>query len=399
MEGAVCKILVSGQPCATAFFINENCLLSVGHAFKDYETVPELTAEFVNGFSCRVKLLHSVYSPEAGRDYAILERTDKVLNQVISLPISFPERAAGNFISLGAGKILNGFSNAEGSIVGTHFIGGSDKYLFKLSSGQAGQLGFSGSPVFSMVDKSVIAMQCETTIGDSGAERDTVLAIPLRRLLDDPVMSKYMKTTPPLKERTFIEEYLLPAFGRSLICLEHSDNLDAYMRCIVVKLIPKHNLRFTVFVAKNSNNAIVSGIRKHHQTRKMRYGIIGGMLKANAPIIYDFKNDKCYQLDLGGTGIVSDVVNKKTRGAKEHRIALLVAPIRDSAGEIVGVLSFDFFPVQNSQKDVVEIINKNTSELGRMLYLSGIYAQVLSQILLNQYELDVDFLHIQPEDM
>ncbi|MEY8389267.1 serine protease [Oscillospiraceae bacterium 38-13] len=401
IEQSVCKIMVSGAVCVTAFAISKIHLLSVGHAFESYDGFSLLTAEFVNGNSLQVKVLNHKYDHERGIDYAILEIAGDVDSQVNPLPISFPERASGKFISLGIGKLLSGFSDAEGSIIGNYFIQGSNscEYLFKLSSGQAGQSGFSGAPIFALENNAVIAIQCEATIADIGAERDTVLAFPLKRLLDDPVMSRYRQQRPSIKERYFIENHLLPVFGRSLIGLEHSDNLDAYMRCIVVKLIPERDIRFTVFVAKNTNNTIIPAIRKHHQTRKMRYGIVGGMIRANVPVIYDFKNDKCYQLDLGGRGIESDVVNKKTRGAKERRIALLVAPIRNSAGEVVGVLSFDFFSVENPKKDVVEIITKSPSELGRILYLSESYAQTLSQLLLNHYEVDIDFSCIQPEDM
>ena len=235
--------------------------------------------------------------------------------------------------------MLDGFTDAEGTIVDTHFIEGSKKFFFKLSSEQVGQLGFSGAPIFAIADKSVVAIQCEASIVDIGAERDTAFAFPLCQLLDDSVAHKYIELRRPIKERDFIEKHLLPAFGRSLLCLEHSDNLDAYMRCIVVRLVPENDIRFTVFVAKSSSDTFIPAIRKHHLTRKMRYGIVGGMLKANVPVIYDFKKDKCYQLDLGGRGSVSDVVNKKNRGAKEQRIALLVAPIRNLERDVVGVLS------------------------------------------------------------
>lgn len=99
---------------------------------------------------------------------------------------------------------------------------------------------------------------------------------------------------------------------------------------------------------------------------------------------------------MGGTGRESAVLNKKNKGAREGRTALLVAPIRDDNGVIVGVLSFDFFPVQNPEKDIIKIINKNSSELGRILYLSELYAQTISQLLLYDYTVDIDFLKAKP---
>ena len=121
------------------------------------------------------------------------------------------------------------------------------------------------------------------------------------------------------------------------------------------------------------------------------------MLKANVPIIYDFVNEKCYQLDLGGIGRESLIVKKNARGAREDRIALLVAPIRNKNGETMGVLSFDFFEVQNQEKNIIEIISKSPSEVGRILYLSELYAQTIAQLLLNEYIVDVDFLKVQPQ--
>ena len=76
----------------------------------------------------------------------------------------------------------------------------------------------------------------------------------------------------------------------------------------------------------------------------------------------------------------------------------MVAPIRNPEGKIVGVLSFDFFPVQNPKKNIIEII-KDPAERGRILYMSELYAQTLSQILLNKYEMDIDFLNVQPDDL
>ena len=395
IEKAVCRIEINNDSSVTAFVINSNHLITVGHAFTGQSAGSSFKATFINGSYSYATLVECAYDSEQLIDYAFLEFEETPSN-IKAMPISFSTSYFGDYVSGGFGKTLNKLSNVKGEILGNYYH--SDRvFLLKASSAQAGEVGYSGSPIFSLKENSVVAIQTEATNNDTGAERDTILAFPLCRLPQN-LVDKYFQSRPIIGTKTFLEKYLLPSFGKALICLEHSDNLDAYMRCIVVKLLYQTEERFTVFVAKSSGDTIVPTLRRHHKTRKIKYGIVGGMLKANVPIVYDFVNDKCYQLDLGGTSKESNVLTKKTKGAKEDRIALLVAPIRDSDRKIVGVLSFDFFPAQNPKKNIVEII-KNPVERGRILYMAELYAQTLAQLLLNKYEEDIDFINITPNDV
>ena len=397
MKNAVCQILIDEKFCDVAFVIGEHYLLSVGHSFVNFDKKKKKIAKFLDGTTVSIQLIRCIYEHDHLKDYALF-RAEKEFKGKKPLPVSFPKNISGQFVSLGSGDILQSFSNAKGEFIGLYY-NNNDEFFFKLSSGQAGQAGFSGAPIFSIYNRSVVAIQCEATTTEVGPERDTVLAFPLIRLLDDDIVRECLFERPTVKVSSFIEKNLLPVFGKALLGLEQSDNLEAYMRCIVVKLVPEQGIRFTVFVAKTSNDTLTSVIRQHHKTRKMRYGVVGGMLRANVPIIYDFKHNICYQLGLGGIGIKSkdNILSKKTRGAQEDRIALLVAPIRNKQGDIVGVLSFDFFPVQNPKKDITEIINDNEIELGRILYLSELYAQTLSQLLFSNLKMDVDFDLVLPE--
>jgi hypothetical protein len=54
--------------------------------------------------------------------------------------------------------------------------------LFKLSSKELGQGGYSGAAVVSDELQAVVAIQIEATIAKTGAERDTILAMPLYRI-------------------------------------------------------------------------------------------------------------------------------------------------------------------------------------------------------------------------
>ena len=395
MEESVCKISIDKKVCGMAFIVSGNFLLSAGHIFANLNSNQLITAEFLDGTQASLNLLHYRYDKNHLIDYAILNMESN-FSKNKGLPMAFPKNITGKFIALGNGKILPGFSNSQGEITGL-YLKSEDEFMIKLSSKEQGQEGFSGAPIFSIACGAVIGIQSEMTIKDSGAERDTSLAFPLYRLKDDVIAMQYICQRPKIKLSSFVEDYLLPIFGRSLLRLGHSDNLDAYMRCIVVKLDPEQDIRFTVLAAKTSKDTFSAFIREHYNTRKLHYGVIGGMLKANVPIIYDFENDICYQLDLGGTSSVCTILNKKTKGIREKRIALLVAPIRKADGEIIGVLSFDFFPVQNKEKDITEIVKNDKTELARILYCAELYAETLSQLLLCNMEQDIEFEHLLPK--
>lgn len=390
---SVCRIIKEGKTVATAFAVNEKNLLSAGHCFRDYTIGNCFEASFINS-RVKVELVVCSYEKENGVDYAVLQ-IYKSDSKFKPLELTFCKEQSGDFQTIGYGETLQGFSPAEGKILGNYYIDNNQhNYLFKLDSKQIGQIGFSGSPIFSKNSNSVVAIQCETTNIETGAERDTSLAFPLIRLLETSA-EKYviMKTT--INTTDLIENYLLPSFGKSILCLEHSDNLGSYMRCIVVKLLYNIGKRCTVFVAEGGRNkdSILPVIRgKHKKTRRLTYGIVGGMIKANVPIIYDFENNKCYSLGLGGTSSEYTDFTDKSKGAKEGRIALLVAPIRNEQKEIVGVLSFDFFPVTDPKKNINRIMSNNPNEIGRILYSAEMYANTLSQLLTKTYKEDNKFL-------
>lgn len=356
VHDASCIIFNNEISLSMAFAISDKYLLSVGHCFNTFPRGSKFKARFANNSIYDVKVVYTQFDTNLSLDFSILCIVNALLS-IEPLPIKFPINASGKFISIGNSPILPYFSAANGEIIGHYEAQNSDNFFFKLDSKHSGQIGFSGAPIFSLNEQAVIAIQCEATETITGPERDTVLAFPLARLLNDNIARKYINTKSSINLSELIQNYLLPSFGRSLLCLELSDNLQGYMRCIVVKLMPERNERFTVFVAGGSNDidTIVGSVRQKHPTRKMKYGVVGGMLKVNVPLIYDFVNEKCYQLDLGGTSKLSSekVLTLKNRGAKEDRIALLVAPIRDKNGTAVGVLSFDFFSVTDDRKNII----------------------------------------------
>lgn len=399
LEEAVCAISYENEIIGTAFCVNDIYLLSAGHIFENIDKGHSISVIFNKSESTyAIELLYSHFDINNNVDFAILKFLNS--NPHFSLPLVFTDVVKGTVDSFGFSRDLNALTAATGNIIGKHYSNARG-FLCKINSLEAGQNGFSGGPWYSHEHCGVFAIQSQATDADIGVERDTVFAYPLSRMYEDKhtEVIKFIQSTmlskPKILKSVFLENYLLPIFGKSMLNLSHSDNLNAYMRCIIVKFLPDQRKRFTVFVAKG-NEDLVHAIRKHHKTREMHYGVIGGMLKVNVPIFYDFLNDKCYQLSLAGTHEDSFAIGVKNKGKKEKRIALLCAPIRDNMQETVGVLSFDFFEVIDECKNIIKIIEKVPEELDRILYYSELYACILSKYLLYDNMLDVDFYTVQP---
>lgn len=195
----------------------------------------------------------------------------------------------------------------------------------------------------------------------------------------------------------FVEQYLLPSYCLSILELQHSDNLEAYIRCIVVKYTKDGKNRFTVFSAKNSID-ILGIVQKVRGTKKMRpknYGVIGTMNKVKVPIFYDFENRECYALSLGGNA--ERISCPKNMGSKDKRIALMVAPMFYN-NDIVGVLSFDFFQTDSENKNILKRIKKEEKELSRILYSASLFAATTMEVLASEFDRDVDYLGLDRKE-
>lgn len=195
----------------------------------------------------------------------------------------------------------------------------------------------------------------------------------------------------------FIEHYLLPSFCLSILELQHSDNLEAFMRCIVVKYTQDKKNRFTVFSAKNSIDilGIVQKVRGTKRLRPRNYGVIGTMNKEKVPVFYDFEDKVCYALSLGGNA--EKISCPQNMGSKDKRIALMVAPMFYN-NEIIGVLSFDFFQTNLESKNVLKRIKKDDKELGRILYCASLFAATTTEILVSEFDRDVDYLKLDRKE-
>lgn len=185
--------------------------------------------------------------------------------------------------------------------------------------------------------------------------------------------------------KDFIEYHFLRLLAISILDLQHLDNFDAFVRCIIVKFDERK--RYTVYEAKNSDKAVgdfTGIIRKKHNLAKGRpknYGVVGVMNKQNVTVLCDFKNKKFYKLALnGGAQEIKDINFEQVAGEQEERVALLVSPIR-SGKNIVGLLSFDFFAQSDMSKDIIAKTEKDRNELDRIVFHSTCYADFISRAL------------------
>lgn len=405
LKDATACVCVRNEPVCTAFVVSEHYLVSSGHSFTALASGTKISVRFFDGAEYPVSVALCRFSEKDGADFAFL-RCGAGLENRPALPMLPAGVKSGEVELFGLSRQLGDvLTPASGRISGIQQISGAQgTYHLKIQSSDAGQYGFSGSPIYHVEKNGVVGIQSQATDNDVGAESATVLAFPAARIYadKDPEVAgilREMKSYPPLSKRKHIEQQLLPTFGRLILNLDCTDRLDAYMRCVVVKFLPEERKRFTLLVAEGERgDPLYTVYRPTHRTRNMNYGIVGGAIRAGVSIIYDFEHDVCYKRGLGGSAEKTDIVGKKTRGTKDNRIALLVAPVLDQNRQAVGVLSFDFFPTQKEGKSITHMISsdKDGEYLSRILYYADEFAAILAAQLLYDIEDDIDFYAAQP---
>ena len=180
LSQATASVSVDGQIKGAAWLIShDGYLLTAGHILDDPHE--RITVQFAEDIPRRVRDIQCEHDSEAGIDYAILQLQNPLYDR-IPLPIALAKAVKGEFVTLGFGETLVSRGTARGRFIG--FLEPkniSSNRLFKLDSKQAGERGYSGSAIFSEEVEAVVALQIEATKRSSGAERDTILAMPLYR--------------------------------------------------------------------------------------------------------------------------------------------------------------------------------------------------------------------------
>jgi len=397
-------VYINNNLVGTAWLCNKQYMITAGHLFQNDHCCSIVFNEkrdtTQRSKEYKAEVLYSKNIDENGVDFAILKLEEVVEREYLPLQTNKVNYNDANIISFGYGKTCSG--SATGKILGPHFCGqNTNLELIKINSQQLGEFGYSGSAIFDTKIEKVIGIQIEATENGS-KECNTVLAYPIYRLCEEcSLIEEFSSCIIPQKNNEvkkndftrknglietayvwscdFIENHFLPLLAISILNLHHHDNLDAYVRCVIVKLQKK--TRRTVYEARNISN-ISNGIRTKHSCRDRNYGVVGIMLEQNVTVFCDFKNRECYKLSLSGESQKINIDFTTKAGDQEERIALLVSPIKNKKNQIIGVLSFDFFAQKNS-KDIIQIISEDTSELDRLIFHSTYYADVISEAISN----------------
>ena len=408
LEEATAIVYINDKKVGTAWLCSNIYLISAGHLFSKSVEGQQITLSFneclqdgQKPYRHDAELIIHKDNSNNGTDFAILKLNSPVNRHYLPISTDKTIYNGQRIISYGYGLKCSG--SASGCIVGTHSCGQNKNCdLIKIESQEMCDYGYSGSAIFDESINKVIAIQIEQVVG-----KNTILAYPIYRLfqecykIEDFVsvinpnrsVSARIVSTEGMQDikqgywsKDFIEYHFLPLLATSILNLQHQDNLDAFVRCIIVKY--KREKRYTVYEAKNNDKAIgdlTGNIRKNHNLSKGRpknYGVVGVMNKQNVTVLCDFKNKRFYKITLnGGAQEIKNINFDQVAGDQEERVALLVSPIRSSDKKIVGLLSFDFFAQNDPNKDIIAITEKNRLELDRIVFHSTYYAEVISQAL------------------
>ncbi|HKQ52332.1 MAG TPA: serine protease [Pyrinomonadaceae bacterium] len=180
---ATCAVLLDNELKGTAWLVSdEGHLLTAGHIFHGVAPSVEIQVRFLNDAPLKAHRITREYAPESGVDFAILT-IDSQQGRRTPLPVSLAEMVEGRCRIQGYGKTLYEQSAGLGEFVGRHYPQDfTENAIFIVRTQETGEPGFSGAPVFSETLGAVVGIQTEATTAETGAGRDTVLAMPLFRI-------------------------------------------------------------------------------------------------------------------------------------------------------------------------------------------------------------------------
>lgn len=217
-----CTIIYNNSVKGTGWVAGKNLIVSAGHCFSEVELEQinadeinkgEIRARFRSEPSCqalgttmnrslglnfqsnankentwkdyKAEFLCGAYSNNPLIDFCVLRTVDTL--QVDALPIAEKDCLEGDFYTAGYGETLERVSSGEGKILG--LINGDEEYRpLKLSSKQCSELGYSGAPIYSQIADGVIGIQSRITEKEIGAESETILAFPIKYLIDNKIL-------------------------------------------------------------------------------------------------------------------------------------------------------------------------------------------------------------------
>lgn len=181
---ATCAVIIDEKVQGTAWlFSHEGYLLTAGHVLGKQNPVEELQVRFSEDTPRRAYKIQWGYQKEMGIDFAIV-KIDDLPTDRMPLPISLAQQISGDFKLHGYGKSLFDRSGGKGEFISPFDPQNTrSNRLFQLRSQELGEGGYSGGAVYSDQLRAVVAVQVEATRANTGAGRDTILAMPLYRIV------------------------------------------------------------------------------------------------------------------------------------------------------------------------------------------------------------------------
>jgi hypothetical protein len=174
-----CCVYIGDAPKGTGWLADRDGLVITAGHFLD-KNLP-CRVHFTSGDEYDAQVLTCEYDQKRNLDFGVL-KINGVVREATPLSGLRVMGVVGAFCARGYGEIFKVQSTSNGHFLGS--LGGEGERLFKLDSKQLGS-GFSGAAIFSMHFNAVVGIQIESTIKDSGPERDSHLAMPLSRIASE----------------------------------------------------------------------------------------------------------------------------------------------------------------------------------------------------------------------
>jgi len=167
-------------PLGTCFCVSsDGTVITAGHLLADFETYVLKLPGYSE--SLPLSIAERNYDHSTGTDYAVLK-----VEAGVNLPyvaVVSPQRCWGQTLQRGYPVSMNEQTTATGNFVGHVDVQERrDMRLFHFSSAEAGDKGFSGSPIYSVQAGGVVAVQTEGARKSAGPMSSSLLALPLFRI-------------------------------------------------------------------------------------------------------------------------------------------------------------------------------------------------------------------------
>ncbi len=189
LQRSSCKVIVNGGEISGTGWLCSDCghIITAGHLFVEDKQVlsgdVEIQVHFVGDNPVTADLMIAQRNEEKAIDYAVIKMRESYDGkQPLYIDSSFnPE---GNVKVCGFGTIFeNVQTTADGFIEGKAICMDGETYWLKLNAQNAVQQGYSGGAIVSLKSNAVIGIQTDASKILIGADRNTMFAMPINRVL------------------------------------------------------------------------------------------------------------------------------------------------------------------------------------------------------------------------